>query len=142
MRQLHLTYPISNEIDDDCIEIVLPPTFHASPETSSVLDSDQEPGLIQSCSTKDGQDAYADDDEGVVIPELVETEVVLDQTEGEEDEDEALGSSLRGRNQRRTRRVGVCDDWRPLLLIIPLRLGLHQLNPDYIEALKVVEWIG
>ena len=27
--------------------------------------------------------------------------------------------------------------WRPLLLIIPLRLGLTEINPVYISSLKV-----
>lgn len=29
-----------------------------------------------------------------------------------------------------------CECWKPLLLIIPLRLGLSEVNPIYIEALK------
>lgn len=28
------------------------------------------------------------------------------------------------------------DSWKPLLLIIPLRLGLSEVNPIYIEGLK------
>uniref|UniRef100_U5EYR5 Cysteine protease n=1 Tax=Corethrella appendiculata TaxID=1370023 RepID=U5EYR5_9DIPT len=28
------------------------------------------------------------------------------------------------------------DSWKPLLLIIPLRLGLNEINPIYIDALK------
>lgn len=28
------------------------------------------------------------------------------------------------------------DSWKPLLLIIPLRLGLSEINPIYIEGLK------
>lgn len=31
---------------------------------------------------------------------------------------------------------GVCEDWSPLLLIIPLRLGLNEFNPEYKEAIK------
>jgi len=30
------------------------------------------------------------------------------------------------------------SDWNPLLLIIPLRLGLSSINPIYISGLKVV----
>nr|AWV66719.1 cysteine protease ATG4-like-1 [Brachionus calyciflorus] len=31
---------------------------------------------------------------------------------------------------------GICEDWSPLLLIIPLRLGLNEFNQDYTEPLK------
>ncbi|RMZ93065.1 cysteine protease ATG4A [Brachionus plicatilis] len=31
---------------------------------------------------------------------------------------------------------GKCEEWSPLLLIIPLRLGLNEFNQDYIEPLK------
>lgn len=30
-----------------------------------------------------------------------------------------------------------CPAWKPLLLIVPLRLGINQINPVYIEAFKV-----
>lgn len=30
-----------------------------------------------------------------------------------------------------------CLAWKPLLLIVPLRLGINQINPVYIEAFKV-----
>lgn len=29
------------------------------------------------------------------------------------------------------------SDWMPLLLIIPLRLGLSEINPVYLDGLKV-----
>lgn len=29
------------------------------------------------------------------------------------------------------------EEWKPLLLIIPLRLGLNEINPIYINGLKV-----
>jgi cysteine protease ATG4 len=31
---------------------------------------------------------------------------------------------------------GVCNKWSPLLLIIPLRLGLNEFNQDYKESIK------
>lgn len=31
----------------------------------------------------------------------------------------------------------VCDNWDPLLLIIPLRLGLNEFNQDYKDPIKV-----
>lgn len=30
-------------------------------------------------------------------------------------------------------------DWKPLLLIVPLRLGLQEINPIYITGLQVIE---
>jgi len=30
-----------------------------------------------------------------------------------------------------------CTDWRPLLLVIPMRLGLSDVNPIYFDAVKV-----
>ena len=32
---------------------------------------------------------------------------------------------------------GVCNEWNPLLLIIPLRLGLNEFNQDYKDSIKV-----
>lgn len=32
---------------------------------------------------------------------------------------------------------GVCKEWNPLLLVIPLRLGLNEFNQDYKESIKV-----
>ncbi len=32
---------------------------------------------------------------------------------------------------------GICNKWSPLLLIIPLRLGLNEFNSDYKDVLKV-----
>lgn len=30
------------------------------------------------------------------------------------------------------------SQWKPLLLLIPLRLGLNEINPIYINGLKVI----
>lgn len=35
----------------------------------------------------------------------------------------------------------IVTDWMPLLLIVPLRLGLSEINPVYIDGLKVGEII-
>ncbi|XP_062359130.1 cysteine protease ATG4A isoform X4 [Cinclus cinclus] len=32
--------------------------------------------------------------------------------------------------------AGLCPGWKPLLLIIPLRLGINHINPVYIDAFK------
>nr|KAF6435039.1 autophagy related 4A cysteine peptidase [Rousettus aegyptiacus] len=31
-----------------------------------------------------------------------------------------------------------CPAWKPLLLIVPLRLGINQINPVYVDAFKVM----
>lgn len=31
------------------------------------------------------------------------------------------------------------SQWKPLLLLIPLRLGLSEINPIYINGLKVMK---
>lgn len=31
------------------------------------------------------------------------------------------------------------SQWKPLLLLIPLRLGLSEINPIYINGLKVIK---
>ena len=33
---------------------------------------------------------------------------------------------------------GVCNEWSPLLLVVPLRLGLNEFNQEYKDAIKVV----
>ncbi len=33
---------------------------------------------------------------------------------------------------------GVCNEWSPLLLIVPLRLGLNEFNQEYKDAIKVM----
>nr|XP_013795725.1 PREDICTED: cysteine protease ATG4A isoform X2 [Apteryx mantelli mantelli] len=44
-----------------------------------------------------------------------------------------LHRSALGRNKNT---VGFCAGWKPLLLIIPLRLGINHINPVYIDAFK------
>ena len=34
---------------------------------------------------------------------------------------------------------GICEDWSPLLLIVPLRLGLNEFNMEYKESIKVLK---
>lgn len=33
------------------------------------------------------------------------------------------------------------NGWKPLVIIIPLRLGLTDVNAEYIDQLKVFNWI-
>ncbi len=32
---------------------------------------------------------------------------------------------------------GVCNEWSPLLLIVPLRLGLNEFNQEYKDAIDL-----
>uniref|UniRef100_A0A7N9VT17 Cysteine protease n=1 Tax=Mus musculus TaxID=10090 RepID=A0A7N9VT17_MOUSE len=45
------------------------------------------------------------------------------------------GDFLTASNQSRDTSVP-CSAWKPLLLIVPLRLGINQINPVYVEAFK------
>ena len=45
------------------------------------------------------------------------------------------GDFLTVSNQSRDTSVP-CSAWKPLLLIVPLRLGINQINPVYVEAFK------
>lgn len=42
----------------------------------------------------------------------------------------SIGNTKKSSNQKNS------NDWKPLLLMIPLRLGLNDINPIYIPALK------
>lgn len=33
---------------------------------------------------------------------------------------------------------GICTEWNPLLLIVPLRLGLNEFNMEYKDSIKVI----
>lgn len=54
-----------------------------------------------------------------------------------------LHRSALGRNRNA---AGLCTGWKPLLLIIPLRLGINHINPVYIDAFKVsfffFQWVA
>ena len=82
--------PISVDLDDDFVEIILPPVYNMPDRTStSVLDVTNHTSVL----------------EGSV-----------------------LDSSLP---------PGTSTTWRPLLLIIPLRLGLHEFNMRYASTFQV-----
>lgn len=49
---------------------------------------------------------------------------------------ESLPDSVTGCSQSKGMSA-TCPAWKPLLLIVPLRLGINQINPVYIEAFKV-----
>ena len=46
-------------------------------------------------------------------------------------------SVINGQDCDRNSVEGEEKHWRPLLLMIPLRLGLTEINPVYAESLKV-----
>lgn len=39
---------------------------------------------------------------------------------------------------------GVClvNQWKPLLLVVPLRLGLNEINPIYVKGLQVIFFLN
>lgn len=55
---------------------------------------------------------------------------------GADTADESPPASLTASNQSKGPST-MCPAWKPLLLIVPLRLGINQINPVYIEAFKV-----
>lgn len=55
---------------------------------------------------------------------------------GADTADESPPASLMASNQSKGPST-MCPAWKPLLLIVPLRLGINQINPVYIEAFKV-----
>ncbi|KAH0511904.1 Cysteine protease ATG4A [Microtus ochrogaster] len=54
---------------------------------------------------------------------------------GADTADESPPASLTASNQCKGPST-MCPAWKPLLLIVPLRLGINQINPVYIEAFK------
>lgn len=49
---------------------------------------------------------------------------------------ESPPGTLNASNQSRGT-FACCPAWKPLLLIVPLRLGINQINPVYVDAFKV-----
>uniref|UniRef100_A0A8C4MNM1 Cysteine protease n=1 Tax=Equus asinus asinus TaxID=83772 RepID=A0A8C4MNM1_EQUAS len=50
---------------------------------------------------------------------------------------ESPPSSLNASNRSKSTSAG-WPAWKPLLLIVPLRLGINQINPVYVDAFKVM----
>ncbi|CAH8637326.1 unnamed protein product [Heterobilharzia americana] len=135
--QSQLQLPVTREIDDCCIEIVLPPTF-TNPTAASQSDESNvlsTPTISNSCSspsyennkTSIRDDGHTDDhskDDQVNMEEA-------NQHDGSNDNEVAAQPSP-------SSFTSSSSSWRPLLLFVPLRLGLHNPNPCYFSAIKAV----
>lgn len=51
--------------------------------------------------------------------------------------DEAMKNCNKKIKCKQHKKKKICETWDPLLLIIPLRLGLNEFNQDYKEPIKV-----
>ncbi|KAK7804403.1 hypothetical protein U0070_009333 [Myodes glareolus] len=76
---------------------------------------------------------YVSMDNTVVIEDIKKMCCVL--PVGADTADESPPASLTASNQSKGPST-MCPAWKPLLLIVPLRLGINQINPVYIEAFK------
>ncbi|KAH0519030.1 Cysteine protease ATG4A [Microtus ochrogaster] len=76
---------------------------------------------------------YVSMDNTVVIEDIKKMCCVL--PVGADTADESPPASLTASNQCKGPST-MCPAWKPLLLIVPLRLGINQINPVYIEAFK------
>ena len=94
-----MSNPISVELDDDFVEIILPPVYNMPDKMSaSVFETRPPPEIISSPSVAEA--SAPDSTTGTAFPS---NNIV----------------------------------WRPLLLIIPLRIGLHEFNMQYASAFQV-----
>ncbi|VDP75668.1 unnamed protein product [Echinostoma caproni] len=102
--------PVTRDLDEDFLEIVVPPTF----EYSASSDADS--------STVDRASAPDSDASGPLETRTTEAE-------------NRTSPPLSPKPAQHQQTV---NSWRPLLLFIPLRLGLCQPNPCYFNAIKAV----
>ncbi|KAG5453180.1 Cysteine protease atg4b [Clonorchis sinensis] len=98
----HVNSPVTRILDEDFLEIVLPPTY------DSEHDSDHPP----------------------ITPPVVPAPRSSLERSPPPDNDRLQASEIEATPSPAT--------WRPLLLFIPLRLGLHQPNPCYFNAIKAI----
>uniref|UniRef100_A0A8C3KZW0 Cysteine protease n=1 Tax=Chrysolophus pictus TaxID=9089 RepID=A0A8C3KZW0_CHRPC len=76
---------------------------------------------------------YVSMDNTVVIEDIKKMCWSPPQSSGTAHSSAHLHRSALGRNRNT---AGLCTGWKPLLLIIPLRLGINHINPVYIDAFK------
>ncbi|KAL7053512.1 hypothetical protein AAHC03_027064 [Spirometra sp. Aus1] len=127
-----VSMPVSQEVDDDCVEIVFPPVVTldlGSEQTTKPfvsMDSPTEPsrdaaGLPSIAHLKATGDSFSPASSNASVSSML--------AEPSSSPAASVGSFLS--------RLGTSEPlWRPLFLIVPLRLGLHELNVSYIGALK------
>uniref|UniRef100_A0A183TCS2 Cysteine protease n=1 Tax=Schistocephalus solidus TaxID=70667 RepID=A0A183TCS2_SCHSO len=127
-----VSLPVSKDVDSDCVEIVFPPmvTLDISNEKPTQpcvnVDSSPQPsrevvGLPSVAQPKSTGDSSTRTSSNASFSSMLAE----------------LGSSPNASLGSFLSRFGTLEPfWRPLLLIVPLRLGLHDLNLSYIGALK------
>uniref|UniRef100_F6TRM1 Cysteine protease n=2 Tax=Ornithorhynchus anatinus TaxID=9258 RepID=F6TRM1_ORNAN len=76
---------------------------------------------------------YVSMDNTVVIEDIKKMCRLLPQGSGMAQDGPPLHLSALGRSKNAS---GYCAIWKPLLLIVPLRLGINHINPIYIDAFK------
>ncbi|CAL8103838.1 unnamed protein product [Calicophoron daubneyi] len=105
--------PVTRDLEEDFLEIVLPPTFDFVPEAeppSAEVPTSSDPSTTT--TTKEV--------------------AVTDRIESKEPNDNQSDIRLISTRRKST------TSWRPLLLFVPLRLGLYTPNPCYFDAIKTV----
>lgn len=135
-------------MDDSCIEIVLPPTF-----TSSILtntQSNESNVLSTSTVINSHHSSSIFDDNKISIPvddnthkDCQGNQLPMDQTNQYNDNQtnsttiaSPVVASVHVKSSSSSTN-SPSSNWRPLLLFVPLRLGLHNPNPCYFNAIKV-----
>ncbi|CAH8645174.1 unnamed protein product [Schistosoma mattheei] len=144
-----LQLPVTREVDDSCIEIVLPPTF-----TSSILTNTQsnESNVLSTSNVINSHHSSSIfDDNKISIPvddnthkDCQGNQLPMDQTNQYNDNQtnsttitSPVVASVHVKSSSSSTN-SPSSNWRPLLLFVPLRLGLHNPNPCYFNAIKAV----
>ncbi|KAK4475035.1 hypothetical protein MN116_002131 [Schistosoma mekongi] len=148
--QSQLQLPVTREIDDGCIEIVLPPTFTSSTITTTTTQLNESNVLsLSSLITPSLASHMICEDNKTCHPtnEINDNEHCKENRQLPMDNEANQHDSSQINN---TTAASVCElsslsptnppssHWRPLLLFVPLRLGLHNPNPCYFNAIKAV----
>ncbi|VDN27746.1 unnamed protein product [Dibothriocephalus latus] len=124
--------PVSKDVDNDCVEIVFPPVVtldlsseqtakHAGNQDSPTQPSKEAVNSLPAARAKGTDDSPTRTSSSASISSML--------AEAGSSPNTSLGSFL-------SKFDTLEPFWRPLLLIVPLRLGLHDLNLSYINALK------
>nr|CAX82473.1 autophagy-related cysteine endopeptidase 2 [Schistosoma japonicum] len=148
--QSQLQLPVTREIDDGCIEIVLPPTFNSSTITTTTTQLNESNVLSSSSLITPSISSHMICEDNKTCRPTDETN---DNEHTKENQQLSMNyeASQHDSNQiNSTTAASVCEssslsstnppssNWRPLLLFVPLRLGLHNPNPCYFNAIKAV----
>ncbi|CAH8874527.1 unnamed protein product [Trichobilharzia szidati] len=136
--QSQLQLPVTREVDDSCIEIVLPPTFTNSTCTNQVNDANITSATLSSTNCEVNKTSPSFDNstnnQSEENGQLVKNE---ENQQGNSDDNNDSNAATQHEPLSSTL-TSPPSNWRPLLLFVPLRLGLHNPNPCYFNAIKAV----